>query len=94
MSRKMPPRHPFQQPRCAQRHSVCLFALILVPVFKHFHHENVCRESQIAAVRAMKVPVCVSVMEALRKKHKEELEKAQRLCGGALDSHTLKAQQQ
>lgn len=46
----------------------------------------------------MWVPVCVSVMEALKKKHKEELEreaeKAQRLSGGALDSHTLKAQQQ
>lgn len=38
------------------------------------------------------------VMEALKKKHKEELEreveKAERLSGGALDSHTLKAQQQ
>lgn len=42
--------------------------------------------------------MCVSVMEALKKKHKEELEreaeKAERLSSGALDSHTLKAQQQ
>lgn len=42
--------------------------------------------------------VCVSVMEALKKKHQEELvrevEKVKRLSSGALDSQTLRAQQQ
>lgn len=39
--------------------------------------------------------VCVSVMEALKKKHKEELEreveKVKRLSSGAVDSQTLRA---
>ncbi|XP_075879715.1 LOW QUALITY PROTEIN: TRIO and F-actin binding protein b [Nelusetta ayraudi] len=51
--------------------------------------ERLLREEAAATAR---------VMEALKKKHKEELEreaeKAERLSGGALDSHTLKAQQQ
>ncbi|XP_068606138.1 TRIO and F-actin binding protein b [Brachionichthys hirsutus] len=34
------------------------------------------------------------VMEALKKKHKEELERVQRLSSGVLDSHTLRSHQQ
>lgn len=42
--------------------------------------------------------VCVSVMEALKKRHVEELEreveKVKRLSSGKFDSQTLRAQQQ
>lgn len=42
--------------------------------------------------------VCVSVMEALKKKHKEELEreveKVRRLSSGVMDSQALRVQQQ
>lgn len=93
VSKKMPPRHPFQQPRCAQRHSVCLLPSFWCQ-FSNTFTMKMCAKK----VKLLKVPVCVSVMEALRKKHKEELEKeaekVQRLSDGALDSHTLKAQQQ
>lgn len=46
----------------------------------------------------VEVVVCISVMEALKKKHKEELEreveKVRRLSSGVLDSQTLRVQQQ
>lgn len=58
----------------------------LEKTFNYSHH--------LAGLNVCSAYVCVSVMEALKKKHKEELERVKRQSSGVIDSLTLRAQQQ
>lgn len=75
--------------------SVIRFRLFLLALkcFKTILTQHLKRSDDV-----VKCMLCCSVMEALRKKHKEELEreveKVKRLSSGVVDSQTLQVQQQ